>query len=113
MLADPGRRHQNSWRATLDRQTIYRWWPSKGAEVFEAFLARALEEQWFEPRRAPAREALCAARDAGQARSDVDPDMALDGVFAPLHYRLLVSQDPIGNRFAGTVVDLCLTALRP
>ncbi|HWO59970.1 MAG TPA: helix-turn-helix domain-containing protein, partial [Umezawaea sp.] len=66
MTADPGRRNRRSWRATLDaafdlleevgydaitmgaiaeragvgRQTLYRWWPSKGAVVFEAFLDR-------------------------------------------------------------------------
>lgn len=192
MPADPGRRNQQSWRATLDaafalleeagydgitmgaiaeragvgRQTIYRWWPSKGAVVFEAFLdkvnagpfpaagkggfpaqlkryargfvslyvhttagrhlreligaaqrdpelAEALKRQWFEPRRAPVREALRAAREAGEIRSDVDPEVALDLVFAPLHYRLLVSREPIDNRFADTVVDLAVRALRP
>lgn len=189
MPADPARRSQESWRAILDaayalfveggyqsvtmggiaaragvgRQTLYRWWPSKAAVVFEAFLdkvsigpfpadgdlaallrayahgfltlyvdgaggsrlreligaaqtdpdlARAMAEQWFEPRRAPVREALREAQRAGLVRPDVDPDTALDLVFAPLHYRLLVSGQPLDAAYADAVVDLCLHALR-
>nr|WP_189180353.1 TetR/AcrR family transcriptional regulator [Microbispora rosea] len=189
MPADPARRSQKSWRAILDaayalleeggyqsvtmggiaaragvgRQTLYRWWPSKAAVVFEAFLdkvnagpfpvggdfaaslrayahgfvelyangagggrlreligaaqtdpdlARAMAEQWFEPRRAPVREALREAQRAGVIRADVDPDTALDLVFAPLHYRLLVSGQPLDTAYADAVVDLCLQALR-
>ncbi|MEV1198734.1 TetR/AcrR family transcriptional regulator [Microbispora rosea] len=189
MPADPARRSQESWRAILDaayalfvengyqsvtmggiaaragvgRQTLYRWWHSKGAVVFEAFLgkvsigpfpadgdfaailrayahgfltlyvdgaggsrlreligaaqtdpdlARAMAEQWFEPRRAPVRQALREAQRAGAVRADVDPDTALDLVFAPLHYRLLVSGQPLDAAYADTVVDLCLHALR-
>jgi AcrR family transcriptional regulator len=189
--ADPARRSQESWRAILDaafalleeggyqaitmggiaaragvgRQTLYRWWPSKAAVVFEAFLdkvsigpfpagdgdfpsrlrgfahgfvtlyvdgpggrrlreligaaqtdpdlARALAEQWFEPRRAPVRQALRDAQQAGVVRADIDPDTALDLVFAPLHYRLLVSGEPVDAAYVDTVVDLCLIALAP
>lgn len=195
MPADPARRSQESWRAILDaayalfvengyqavtmggiaaragvgRQTLYRWWPSKAAVVFEAFLdkvsighfptdghfpadddfaailrayahgfltlyvdgaggsrlreligaaqtdpdlARAMAEQWFEPRRAPVRQALREAQRGGAIRADVDPDTALDLVFAPLHYRLLVSGQPLDAAYADSVVDLCLHALR-
>ncbi|MBX6384505.1 MAG: TetR/AcrR family transcriptional regulator [Microbispora sp.] len=188
-MSQVGRRSKKSWRAILDaaygpleeggyqsvtmggiaaragvgRQTLYRWWPSRAAVVFEAFLdkvnagpfpaggdftaslrayahgfidlyvkgaggarlreligaaqtdpdlARALTEQWFEPRRAPVREALREAQRAGVVRADVDPDTALDLVFAPLHYRLLVSGQPLDAAYADTVVDLCLQALR-
>ncbi|MDA4891924.1 TetR/AcrR family transcriptional regulator [Streptomyces sp. MS2A] len=189
--ADPARRNPASWRAILDatyaileedgyqavtmsavvaragvgRQTLYRWWTSKAALVFEAFLhkvntgpppvsdgtfpdrlriyahgflalyvegtagrrlreligaaqsdpdlACALEEKWFEPRRAPVRETLREAQAAGEIRTDVDPDTALDLVFAPLHYRLLVSGGPVDGAYVDSVVDLALTALDP
>lgn len=71
-----------------------------------------MAEQWFEPRRAPVREALREAQRAGAVRADVDPDTALDLVFAPLHYRLLVSGQPLDAAYADAVVDLCLHALR-
>jgi AcrR family transcriptional regulator len=192
MPANPARRSQDSWRAILDaafalleeggyqavtmggiasragvgRQTLYRWWPSKAAVVFEAFLdkvssdpfpaeggdfpsrlrahahgflalyvddaavgrrlreligaaqtdpdlARALTEQWFEPRRAPVRQALVEAQREGSVRADVEPDTALDLVFAPLHYRLLVSGEPVDAAYLDAVVDLALTTLAP
>ena len=64
-------------------------------------------------RRAPVREALRQAQQAGVIRTDVDPDTALDLVFARLHYRLLVSGEPVDAAFVDTVVDLSLTALTP
>lgn len=191
MPADPARRSQESWRAILDatfalleeggyesvtmggiaaraavgRQTLYRWWPSKAAVVFEVFLeqtnigsfddggedfpsrlrtfahgfrtlyvegsagtrlreligaaqtdadlARAMAEQWFEPRRAQIREALREAQEAGVIRDDVAADTALDLVFAPLHYRLLVSAYEVDAEYVDAVVNLALAALTP
>jgi AcrR family transcriptional regulator len=84
-----------------------------GAAQTDPELARALAGQWFEPRRAPVRQALRAAQEAGDIRADIDPDTALDLVFAPLHYRLLVSGEPVDAGYVDTVVDLCLTALAP
>ncbi|KUM99501.1 hypothetical protein AQI95_38975 [Streptomyces yokosukanensis] len=152
-------------RAGVGRQTLYRWWPSKAAVVFEVFLektnigpfldggkdfpaqlrafahgfrtlyvegpagtrlreligaaqtdpdlARAMVEQWFEPRRAQVRQALRAAQEAGVVRADVAADTALDLVFAPLHYRLLVSGQPVDAEYVNAVVDLGLAALTP
>ncbi|MGW7754543.1 TetR/AcrR family transcriptional regulator [Streptomyces violaceusniger] len=188
---DPTRRSHESWRAILDatfelleeggyesvtmgaiaaragvgRQTLYRWWPSKAAVVFEVFLdktnigpflaggedfptqlrafahgfrtlyvegpagtrlreltgaaqtdpdlARAMAEQWFEPRRAPVRQALQEAQKAGVVRIDIAPDTALDLVFAPMHYRLLVSGGPVDAEYVDAIVDLALAALAP
>ncbi|WP_275466545.1 TetR/AcrR family transcriptional regulator [Streptomyces noursei] len=188
---DPARRSHESWRAILDatfelleeggyesvtmgaiaaragvgRQTLYRWWPSKAAVVFEVFLdktnigsfldggedfpaqlrafahgfralyvegpagtrlreligaaqtdpdlARAMVGQWFEPRRAPVRQALHEAQKAGVIRTDVAADAALDLVFAPLHYRLLVSGQPVDAEYVNAIVDLALAALAP
>jgi hypothetical protein len=64
-------------------------------------------------RRAPVRQALRQARQAGVIRADVDPDTALDLVFTPLHYRLLVSGEPVDAAYVHAVVDLCPTALTP
>jgi hypothetical protein len=33
-------------------------------------------------------------------------------VFAPLHYRLLVSREPVDEPYVDALVDLCLVALR-
>jgi hypothetical protein len=59
------------------------------------------------------RQALHEAQQAGVKRADVDPDTALDLVFAPLHHRQLVSDEPVETARVDTVVDPCPITLAP
>lgn len=134
-------------RAGASKATIYRWWPSKGAILTEAFLtavepdvgfpdsgslredlvgqlallvrvlgetplgrmmisllgeaqhdaalAAALRDGWLEPRRVAGRAVLERAVSRGELRSDLDLDLALDGLYGPIYLRLLFAHSPL------------------
>jgi hypothetical protein len=71
-------------------------------------LARALREQWFGPRRAVAAAIIQKGIRAGQLRSDLDVEVTLDLVFAPIYYRLVYGHEPLSEAFAEQSVDQVL-----
>jgi len=67
-------------------------------EVFRSFIAgaqadpeiaTAFRELWIRPRRAEARKLFEGYIAQGVARASLDPDLAVELLFAPLYYRLL------------------------
>lgn len=59
-------------------------------EAVEAF-----RNKFLEPRRTIARELVEEAQRTGELRSDLDVEVALDMIFGPLYYRLLVQHLPL------------------
>ncbi|MGW4485351.1 TetR/AcrR family transcriptional regulator [Amycolatopsis sp. NPDC004368] len=74
-----------------------------GAAQQDPDLAARLGEHWFEPRREPVRAAVREVLPP-----DVDTELLLDLVFAPLHYRLLTGRRPLDHRCADAVVTAAL-----
>lgn len=75
-------------------------------------LARALRDQWIRPRRATALAILRHGAERGEIAADVDPDVTLDLIFAPIYYRLMISGDPMPDELAATLVGRALLPLR-
>ncbi|WP_420750049.1 TetR/AcrR family transcriptional regulator [Rhodococcus sp. O3] len=157
-------------RAGVGKQTIYRWWPSKGSVLLDAYLRlstgddpqqpvalpdtgdleadlrtvlRATVAELTDPRferplravtlavlsdpvlaeeyrqrvEAPVREMklqrLRAARTAGQLASNIDLDLALDTIFAPLTQRWLFGTGPLTREYADKLVENALAGLSP
>ncbi|WP_433253776.1 TetR/AcrR family transcriptional regulator [Streptosporangium sp. CA-135522] len=155
-------------RAGVGKQTIYRWWPSKGAVLVDAALSlsedeegsialpdtgdlradlrvvlRAIVDEYNDPAfdtmtRALTVESLTdpklnaeitgrvlrpllevtkdrlrAGQEAGQVSEEVDLDLAVEVLYAPIYHRWMLRTNPLTHAYADTVLDLALKALGP
>jgi AcrR family transcriptional regulator len=149
-------------RAGVGKQTIYRWWPSKGAVLLEAyntavhgireitdtgdiisdlrtqiratatllstdfgrFYAGLIAEAQFDPdlasslaesirtrAEAPRRQRLEKAQQQGQIRGDINVTTAVEMLYAPLHYRLLLHTAPLDDNQVDALIDMALNGL--
>jgi AcrR family transcriptional regulator len=153
--------------AGVGKQTIYRWWPSKGAVLLEAFvtsggegpaepqplpdtgdleadlkqalratvaemkdprfdepvralhvemlqdpgLAATAAERWDEPRSELRKERLRHAQQLGDLPDDLDLDLAVEVLWAPLLHRWL-QRKPLTAEYSDRIVDVVLNGLR-
>jgi AcrR family transcriptional regulator len=89
------------------------YWGRRG-KIFSSFIAgaqadpemaKAFREIWMRPRRAEARKLFERYIAEGVARSDLDADLAVEIVFAPLYYRLLTGWGEITAEYLDQLVD--------
>ncbi|MBM9508102.1 TetR/AcrR family transcriptional regulator [Actinacidiphila acididurans] len=76
-------------------------------------LSRALREQWLGPRRAVAAELIRQGMSRGELRADLDVEITLDLIFAPVYYRLLYGHAELTEDFAERMVDQVLAGAAP
>jgi AcrR family transcriptional regulator len=152
-------------RAGVGKQTIYRWWPTKGAVILDALtepavaagdialpdtgdvrtdlrtviratvaefadprlsattraltietlgsemLAAQVRERLLGPQMEAIRERLLAGQAAGQIRTGVDLDLAVEVLIGPLYHRWLLGTGPLTAAYADGIVDLAMTAI--
>ncbi|MFI6392252.1 TetR/AcrR family transcriptional regulator [Nonomuraea sp. NPDC050540] len=91
-------------RAGVGKQTIYRWWPSKGAVLLDALLMTM-----GGPVRELKRRRLRAAQEAGQL--DLDLDAAVDLLWGPLLSRWLQRTGPLDHGFAARTITMALPGM--
>ncbi len=70
---------------------------------FDQELANEFRERYVNARRSEARGALQAALNAGKLRADIDLNVALDSLYAPIFYRLLVGYAEVNDEFVETL----------
>ena len=75
-------------------------------------LADALRATLIRPRRAAVRQVLADAVARRELRADADLDVMLDLLYGAIHYRLLVTGDPVGPDMAANLVDAVLLGAR-
>ncbi len=78
------------------------------SELFRAFRNRAVLDG-----RRRARTHLLEAMAAGEARDDLDPDLALDLLFGALYLRVLLAHAPLSPGFAAEALRLALEGAAP
>jgi AcrR family transcriptional regulator len=74
-------------------------------------LAEALRSRWLSVRRAEAREILELGIERGELREDLDPEVAVDVLYGPIYYRMLVGHAPLDDDFADALADHVFSGL--
>jgi AcrR family transcriptional regulator len=71
----------------------------------------ATRAQFWQSRFDLARVIVDRAKSRGELPDDIDPAMALELLIAPLHFRTLLTRQPVDEQLAGQVVDLLLKGI--
>lgn len=74
-------------------------------------LMEAFRENWLMPRRQVASEVFNKGVERGELRSDVDVEVAIDALYSPLFYRLLLRHAPLTQDFVDELVDVVMKGL--
>ncbi|KAM3099487.1 TetR/AcrR family transcriptional regulator [Phormidesmis sp. 146-12] len=74
-------------------------------------LMEAFRENWLMPRRKVASEVFNKGVERGELRSDVDVEVAIDSLYSPLFYRLLLRHAPLTQDFVDELVDVVMKGL--
>ncbi len=77
----------------------------------ETGLSRAFRNHFILARRDEGRALLSAAIAAGEVRKDLDVALALDLIYAPVFYRLLMGHAPLTAGFTDEVLNMVLQGL--
>jgi AcrR family transcriptional regulator len=75
-------------------------------------LSKAFRNHFILARRNEGRAFLATAISSGEVRKDLDLDVALDLIYAPVFYRLLMGHAPLTARFSDDVLDLAMQGFR-
>jgi len=76
-------------------------------------VLREFRERFWYGRRAVVREVLEDARRLGEIRSDMDAELQMDMLYAPIYFRLLVRHLPLDKKFADTHCVAVMQMLAP
>jgi hypothetical protein len=74
-------------------------------------LAEAFRDRFLSQRRATVRTIWKRGVARGDFRDDVDADVAMDMIFAPIVYRLLAGHAPLSRSLAESLVNAALGGL--
>lgn len=73
----------------------------------------AFIEEFAQPRREAAKKILAAGIERGELRSDVDIEIILDTLYAPIYYRMLVPLNPLSALTGEQIAQHVFTGLMP
>jgi AcrR family transcriptional regulator len=76
-------------------------------------VLREFRERFWYGRRAVVREVVEDARRRGEIRSDMDTELQMDMLYAPIYFRLLMGHLPLDKKFADTHCAAMMQLLAP
>ena len=74
-------------------------------------FARTFLDRFIRPRREVGRRTLEHAVERGELPDDLDMELALDLLFGPFWFRMLVAHAPLDERFASAMTDAVIAGL--
>ncbi|MEM8830915.1 MAG: TetR/AcrR family transcriptional regulator [Cyanobacteria bacterium P01_G01_bin.19] len=74
-------------------------------------LITAFRNNWLLPRREDAKQIFQRGVERGEIRDDVDVEVAIDALYSPLFYRLLLKHQPLTNKFIDGLLDVAFKGL--
>jgi AcrR family transcriptional regulator len=84
-----------------------------GAAQTDPALRANFSAAYSRPRRELAVAAFSRARERGQLREDVDPDLLVDQLWGACYHRLLIPDRPLTLEFATALVENALRGAQP
>lgn len=74
-------------------------------------LIETFREHWLLPRREDAKRIFQRGVERGELRDDVDAELAIDMLYSPLFYRLLLKHLPLSQTFVDEIIDVAFKGL--
>ena len=74
-------------------------------------LIAAFRENWLIPRRKDAKQIFQRGVERGELKEEINAEVAIDALYSPLFYRLLLKHQPLTNEFVDELVDVVIRGL--
>lgn len=74
-------------------------------------LIEAFRENWLTPRREDAKRIFQRGVDRGELREDINAEVAIDALYSPLFYRLLLKHQPLTDKLVNELVDVVMKGI--
>lgn len=71
----------------------------------------SFRDRFLHPRRDAARQVILRGIESGEFDANLDPDLAMDILYGPIYYRLLVKHLPLDAAFAKALAQQAITSL--
>jgi AcrR family transcriptional regulator len=116
---DSGTAHNDIVRELRSLAALYRGFTGRfvreliGACQYDPAMRDAFLLGFLEPRREQARAVVRRGVATGEFRTDLDYDVVVDTLYAPIYFRLLASSTQIDDAFITSYVELILRSLNP
>jgi AcrR family transcriptional regulator len=78
---------------------------------FDANVAAEYQKRYFAPRRLITRSIMERGIEKGQMKSDIDIELLIDIIYAPIFYRLLITGDKIDTEYINNVLEQALNGV--
>jgi AcrR family transcriptional regulator len=78
----------------------------------EPDILQQFYDRWISPRRTATIADLQRGKDAGELRSDTEPNLLNDAIFGAIYYRFLLRSGPLTRRFGEGLVDYVIRGHR-